>query len=84
MRIKTYDITIVWTPNALSQFENAISFIKADSEINAEKFEKVILEKLNELLIQPERYLLINLKILIMAVSLPLKVLNTAYHISIY
>ncbi len=30
--------------------------MKADSEITAEKFEKEIIKKLNELLIQPERY----------------------------
>lgn len=49
-------LTIRWKQKAVKQFVEAIKYIEEDSIANAEKFEKQILKKLDELLLQPERY----------------------------
>lgn len=50
------ELTIRWKRQAVKQFTDAIKYIEADSPKNAEKFEKEILRKIDELLLQPERY----------------------------
>ena len=49
------ELTIRWKRQAVKQFADAIKYIEADSQKNAEKFEKEILRKIDELLLQPER-----------------------------
>ena len=50
------EVTIRWKRKAVRQLANAIKYIEEVSLVNAEKFEKEILKKLAELLLQPERY----------------------------
>ncbi len=49
-------LTLVWNLKAFRQFEDAISYIETDSLLSPEKFETAILKKINELLLQPEKY----------------------------
>ena len=48
--------TIRWTQEAVRQFTAAIKYIEKDSLINADKFKKEFLKKIDRLLLQPERY----------------------------
>ena len=50
------ELTIRWKRKAVLQFSDAIKYIEKDSLMNAEKFEKEILKKIDGLLLQPERY----------------------------
>lgn len=50
------ELTIRWHRKAVGQLTDAIKYIEEDSPVNAEKFEKEILKKTAELLLQPERY----------------------------
>lgn len=50
------EITIRWKQQAVNQLAAAIKYIEKDSPLNAGKFEKEILKKINNLLLQPERY----------------------------
>ncbi|MEO8960645.1 MAG: type II toxin-antitoxin system RelE/ParE family toxin [Ginsengibacter sp.] len=50
------ELTIRWIQQAVRQFTDAIKYIEGDSSKNAERFEKEILKKIDELLLQPERY----------------------------
>jgi plasmid stabilization system protein ParE len=50
------EITIRWKQKAVNQFADAIKYIEKDSPLNAEKSEKEILKKIDNLLFQPERY----------------------------
>lgn len=49
-------LTIRWHRKAVGQLADAIKYIEDDSPVNAEKFEKEILKRIAELLLQPERY----------------------------
>ena len=49
-------LSIRWNQKALEQFINAIKYIEQDSPLNAEKFQKEILKRIDGLLLQPERY----------------------------
>jgi plasmid stabilization system protein ParE len=50
------ELTIRWHRKAVGQLADVIKYIEDDSLVNAEKFEKEILKKTAELLLQPERY----------------------------
>ena len=50
------ELTIRWKREAVKQFSDAAKYIERDSLISAEKFESEILKKIEELLLQPERY----------------------------
>lgn len=50
------ETTIRWKQKAVNQFAEAIKYIEEDSPLNAEKFEKEILKKIDNLIMQPERY----------------------------
>lgn len=50
------ELALVWTAEALNQFEDAIEYIANKSMVSSENFKIEILKKLNELMIQPERY----------------------------
>lgn len=50
------ETTIRWKQKAVNQFAEAIKYIEEDSPLNAEKFEKEILKKIDNLILQPERY----------------------------
>lgn len=50
------DIFVRWDRKAIQQFADAIEYIEKDSLINADKFKQEILKKLDELLLQAERY----------------------------
>jgi plasmid stabilization system protein ParE len=50
------ELALVWTAEALNQFEDAIEYIANQSMVSSENFKIEILKKLNELMIQPERY----------------------------
>lgn len=49
-------IIILWKQKAVQQFADAIKYIERNSPTNAEKFEKEILKKIDDLILQPERY----------------------------
>lgn len=50
------NLIIRWDRKAIQQFADAIEYIEEDFLISADKFKQEILKKLDELLLQPERY----------------------------
>lgn len=50
------EIAIRWKQKAVNQFTDAIKYIEKDSPLNAKKFKKEILKKIDNLFFQPERY----------------------------
>jgi plasmid stabilization system protein ParE len=49
-------LSILWNQKAINQFDSLVKYIEKDSFLNAERFKKQILEEIDELLINPERY----------------------------
>jgi len=49
-------LVIRWNRRAINQFDNAIVYIENDSLVNAEKFKKDILHKIDGLLKYPGKY----------------------------
>ncbi len=49
-------ITIRWSLKAIKQFTEAIEYIEKDSLANAEKVKRGILEKIDELILYPQKH----------------------------